>query len=177
MEEFIDIVDENGKELNISESRKLAHKKGLWHKASGVIIINKKNEVLLQQRSILKVKNGGLWDISASGHIPSGETPEKSLIREIKEELRVSIKQKDLKLLGIYKRQELHNNGNFIENEFDYIYTLSCDIDLLNIKLQKTEVSDIKYFSKNEIISLINQNLLVKRVCVWDDLFLLLDKN
>ena len=56
MEEFIDIVDENGKELNISESRKLAHKKGLWHKASGVIIINKKNEVLLQQRSILKEK-------------------------------------------------------------------------------------------------------------------------
>ena len=29
MEEFIDIVDENGKELNISESRKPAHKKGL----------------------------------------------------------------------------------------------------------------------------------------------------
>ena len=99
------------------------------------------------------------------------------MIREIKEELGVSIKQKELKLLGIYKRQELHNNGNFIENEFDYIYTLSCDIDLLNIKLQKTEVSDIKYFSKNEIISSINQNLLVKRVCVWDDLFLLLDKN
>ena len=44
MEEFIDIVDENGKELNISESRKLAHKKGLWHKASGVLIINKKTK-------------------------------------------------------------------------------------------------------------------------------------
>ena len=176
MEEYIDIVDENGLELNISKSRKSVHKNGFWHKASGVIIINSQNKILLQQRSIKKEKNAGLWDISVGGHIPSGESPEESLIREIKEELGIITDIKKLKLLGIYKRQELHDNGNFIENEFDYIYILKENIDLSMIKLQKEEVQDIKYFSINELKSLLSKELAVKRVGVWDDLFKQLTK-
>ena len=127
MEELVDVFDENGIYLK-SCSRKDAHKYGLWHKASGVIIINSKGKILLQQRSKLKEKNAGLWDMSASGHIPSGETPEESLIREIEEEIGIKTQISKLKLLGVYKRQEKHNNGNFIENEFDYIYILQYDL-------------------------------------------------
>ena len=121
MEEFVDVFDENGNYLK-SCSRKEVHKNGLWHKASGVIILNSNNQILLQKRSKLKEKNAGLWDITAAGHIPSGQTPETSLIREIEEEIGLLTDASKLKLLGVYKRQEKHNGGNFIENEFDYIY-------------------------------------------------------
>ncbi len=100
--ELIDVLDENGTETGKVLSRKEVHANGTWHKASGVLIINSKNEILLQLRSKQKEKNGGLWDMSASGHIPSGETPEKSLVREIKEEIGVGVLPSQLKPLGGY---------------------------------------------------------------------------
>ena len=72
MEEMIDVYDENQNRLNFSVSRKEAHSKGLWHIASGCVILNDRLEILSQKRSVKKDKNPGLWDLSASGHIPCG---------------------------------------------------------------------------------------------------------
>lgn len=170
--ELIDVLDENGTETGKVLSRKEVHANGIWHKASGVLIINSKNEILLQLRSKQKEKNGGLWDMSASGHIPSGETPEKSLVREIKEEIGVGVLPSQLKPLGgggIYKRQEVHNNGKFIENEYDYVYVLEKDIDVSTIKLQEEEVEDVKFVPVEELAMLLENGKVVKRLGVWDD--------
>lgn len=67
MEEYIDVLNENGIKTGEVMTRKEIHKKGLWHRAIVVAIINKKNEVLLQQRSPSKDTNPNLWDISVSG--------------------------------------------------------------------------------------------------------------
>ena len=168
--EMIDVLDENGIKTGEVLSRDEVHKIGLWHKASGVLIINSKHEILLQLRSRQKEKNGGLWDLSASGHISSGETPEDSLIREIKEEIGVNVVKNELKLLGVYKRQELHNNGKFIENEYDYIYILEKDINISKIKFQKEEVEQIKFVTIESLTKLLDNDEVVKRVGVWHDL-------
>lgn len=168
--EFIDVVDENGNNTGEVLPRNEIHKLGRWHNASGVIVVNSKKEILLQQRSRLKEKNAGLWDMSASGHIPAGQSPLQSLLREIEEEIGVRVEEKDLKLLGKYKRQELHNNGKFIENEFDFIYILNKDIALSQIQLQEEEVEDIKYVSTAEFKTMLKNGDVVKRVGVWDDL-------
>lgn len=168
--ELINVLDENGIKTGEVLSRDEVHKKGLWHNASGVLIINSKHEILLQLRSRQKEKNGGLWDLSASGHIPSSETPEESLIREMEEEIGLNVAKNELKLLGIYKRQELHNNGEFIENEYDYIYILEKDIDTSAIKLQEEEVEQIKFVSIESLSKLLENSEVVKRVGVWYDL-------
>ena len=49
------------------------HKKGLWHRAIVVAIVNDENKILLQQRSMNKEKNAGWWDISVAGHLSSGK--------------------------------------------------------------------------------------------------------
>ena len=88
--EKLDIIDLNGNVTNLSEDRKMVHQKGLLHQASGVIFVRSNNnqyELLSQQRSLKKDKNAGLWDLSVSGHVPSGQTPIDSLMREIEEEL------------------------------------------------------------------------------------------
>lgn len=89
--EKLDLIDEKGLLTGKSEDRKMVHKQGLLHHASGVIVLRKcendKWQILSQQRSFKKEKNAGLWDLSASGHVTSGETPKDSLVREIKEEL------------------------------------------------------------------------------------------
>ena len=70
--ELIDVLDENGVKTGEVLSREEIHKKGLWHRAIVVAIINEKNEILLQQRADNKEKNAGMWDISVAGHISNG---------------------------------------------------------------------------------------------------------
>ena len=69
MEELLDVLDENGIKTGEVVPRSEVHKRGLWHRSIVVAIINEKNEILLQQRSMTKEKNAGMWDISAAGHI------------------------------------------------------------------------------------------------------------
>lgn len=63
MVELIDILDKNEIKTGETATRKEVHKKGLWHRAIVVAIINNNNETLLQQRSYNKEKNAGMWDI------------------------------------------------------------------------------------------------------------------
>ncbi len=62
-EELIDVLDENGILTGEILPRSEVHKKGLWHRAILVAIVNENNQVLLQQRSFKKEKNAGMWDI------------------------------------------------------------------------------------------------------------------
>lgn len=47
MEEMIDVLDENGVKTGEIVTRKEVHKRGLWHRAIVVAIINEKNEILI----------------------------------------------------------------------------------------------------------------------------------
>ena len=80
MEEYFDVLDENGEFTNRVESREKCHKDGLWHKAVALFIINSKNQVLLQKRSANKRLWPNLWDITAGGHVLTGEFGFQSLI-------------------------------------------------------------------------------------------------
>ena len=177
--EYLDIIDINGNLTSKSEERKAVHQNGLLHHASGVIFVRKnKNEyeLLSQQRSFNKDKNAGLWDLSSSGHIPSGQTPIQSLIREVKEELGIDVKETDLSLLGKFWRNEIHKE-DFIENELDYIYVCEKDIDISNLIIQKEEIEDVKWISINDFKILLEGNRAVKRKDVWDCLFKYIGNN
>lgn len=59
-----------------------------------VIILNDKNQVLLQKRADV-----GLWGIP-SGHVEIGETVADAAVREVKEETNLDVKVQ--KLIGVY---------------------------------------------------------------------------
>lgn len=56
MEELIDVLDENGVKTGEILTRKEIHKRGLWHRAIAVAVINEQNQILVQQRSFKKKK-------------------------------------------------------------------------------------------------------------------------
>lgn len=89
--EFLDVLDENGIRTGESLSRDEIHKRGLWHRAIVVAIVNDKNEVLMQQRSANKEKNANLWDISVAGHLSSGQDSLMAAAREINEEVSINL--------------------------------------------------------------------------------------
>ncbi len=73
MEEYFDVLNNKGDYTGKIESREKCHKEGLWHKAVAVFVINSKGQVLLQRRSPNKKMWPNMWDMTAGGHVLSGE--------------------------------------------------------------------------------------------------------
>lgn len=144
--EYIDILDKDGNLTGQVKTREEVHKKGYWHRAVQVFIINNKNEILIQKRAATKRKHPNLWDFSCAGHLSTGDTSILGAIREIEEELGVKVNQKNMKLIDTLVKS-YSPKPEFYENEFQDVYVCLEDIDIDKIKLQKEEVSEAKYIS------------------------------
>lgn len=157
MSEYFDVLNKNGEYINKVESREECHKQGLWHKAVVVFIISSDNKrVLLQQRSENKKLWPNLWDITAGGHVLSGELGYQAVIRETKEEIGIDIKKEDLEFIGVTISEDI--KGDIVNKHFNEYYIVHSDIDLKDIILQKEEVQDIKWFEKEIVINKIKNN-------------------
>ena len=156
MEEYFDVLNENGEFTGKTATRKECHEKGLWHRAVYGFIFNKNGDVLLQKRSKLKKMWPDLWDVTAGGHVLAGEFGMQALTREIKEELGIEVEESQIKYL--VGSRSINIQGNIINNHFNECYLVTKDIDLDKIELQKEEVSEIRWFSKQEILDRINNN-------------------
>ena len=91
--EYLDIVDERGNPTGETVSREEAHKNGILHRTAHVWVIRNadgRTEVLLQKRSDEKDSFPGMYDTSSAGHIPAGEEPLPSALRELSEELSIN---------------------------------------------------------------------------------------
>ena len=156
MDEMVDVLTETGKFTDNVEMKQLCHKKGLWHKAVAVFIINSKNQVLLQKRSKNKKMWPDMWDISAGGHVLAGEFGFQAIIREIKEELGLSVKKEEIIFIGC--STSINKKGDILNKHFNEYYIVTKDIDEKNLSLQKEEVSEVKWINKEEIIERIKNN-------------------
>lgn len=81
------------------------------------------------------------WDIFG-GHVEEGETPEEALIREIKEELDIELKE-----YRFWRKYECLT-GDAYENT-KYIYTAKIDIPINEVTLY--EGQEARYFKREEI--------------------------
>lgn len=156
--EMIDEYNPIGEKIGIVD-KEIAHKKGLWHKAIHVWILNNKNEILLQYRCAEKKLYPNTWDCSFAGHIGAGEDSVQAVVREGKEELGIDV---DLeKLEYVLTNREKTKYEQIQSNEFVDIYILRQNIDLDNMKFQKEEVSDAKYVSLEEFFNLVKEEKIL----------------
>ena len=143
MDEPIDIYNEKNEALNLIKMRSEAHKQGLWHRSSHIWVYNDHSEILLQLRSSSKVIFPDKWDVSAAGHIGTGEKPLESALRELKEEIGITANSEDLKLYKIIKHSSIFNN--LLDSALHYVYFLEFNSNIGNLKIQKEEVSKIRF--------------------------------
>ena len=120
------------------------------------VIINNKKEVLLQRRSPNKKMWPNMWDITAGGHVLSGEFGFQSIIRECKEEIGIILDKRDITFIGCSISTNI--KGDIINNHFNEYYIAKKEIDLNSLKLQREEVSEVKWMDKEEIINRIKEN-------------------
>lgn len=157
MNELFDVLNSNGEYTNEVVDRLECHKKGLWHKAVVLFIISDDNKkVLLQQRSGSKKLWPNLWDITAGGHVLKDEFGYQAVIREAKEEIGIDLNKNDLEFIGATTSEV--TKGDMIDKHYNEYFISHKDIDINDIVLQKDEVQDIKWFTKEDIIKRVNNN-------------------
>ena len=71
-------------------TRSEIHRLGLIHRAVHALVFNSSGRLFLQQRSLSKDMNPGLWDSSAAGHVDAGENYDDCVVREVREELGIN---------------------------------------------------------------------------------------
>jgi 8-oxo-dGTP diphosphatase len=87
-------------------------------------IVSPDGQVLVQQRSPDKA-HGGLWEFPG-GKLEAGETPESALIREIVEELGVSIESSDIAPLSFATNTAAKSGGQTSKSVLLLLYTTTC---------------------------------------------------
>lgn len=91
-EEIFDVVNERDEVIG-RETRREVHRTGLRHRAVHVFVFNARGDIFLQKRSMSKDSSPGLWDSSASGHLDHGEDYDSCAVRELREEIGVTVLQ------------------------------------------------------------------------------------
>lgn len=135
--EFVILVDNNDVQIGLMEKQE-AHEKGVLHRAFSVFVFNNNNEVLLQQRALIKYHSAGLWTNTCCSHPRDGETILAAAHRRLKEEMGFDC-ELEIKTSFIYKA----NFGNgLIEHEFDYILIGKYNDEIL---INDDEVSNYKW--------------------------------
>ena len=118
-EEIFDVVNERDEVIGQAPRREV-HARKLWHRAVHVLVFNSRGEVFLQKRSLKKDTAAGLWDSSSSGHLDSGEDYDVCAMRELREEIGLSIAKAPERL---FKIDACAETGW----EFCWIYRHECE--------------------------------------------------
>lgn len=156
MEEYFDILDENGNKTGEQKLRKEVHRDGDWHKAVHIWILNENGDVLLQRRSADKDSNPNMLDISSAGHLSAGDESLDGAVRELKEELNIDVNPEDLEFIKTLKRSSKYTD-TFINNEFDDLYILKTNLSIKDMEFQKEELQDLFYVPYKEFKKMVNE--------------------
>lgn len=167
--EYFDIVKETGEPTGEIVSREIAHRDGALHRTAHVWVIREyegEMQILLQKRSMEKDSFPGMYDTSSAGHIPAGDEPLPSAQRELEEELGVIAGSDQLRYIGRFRIQyekEFHGSL-FRDNEISWVYLYREPVDIAKLKLQASEVEEVRWFALDEVCEEIKHSR--ERFCV-----------
>lgn len=136
-----------GKKINRDENVPEGYFRTVVH----VAIFNSKNQMLIQQRQKDKKLWADLWDVTVGGSVIAGESSVEAAERETFEE--------------IGYRLDLNNERPSFtidfEEGFDDCYLVIRDLDIEQLILQETEVQNVKWAAKEEILQMIKEETFI----------------
>jgi isopentenyldiphosphate isomerase len=143
-DELLEVYDADGRPTGRARGRGLIHRDGDWHLAFFCWIVRAGPggpELVLQKRSERKDVWPGRFDASAAGHVRFGESPADG-IREVEEELGLTVDERELVALPRHSQEHLHPNG-IVDREHHALHLLRCDILLEAYRPDLLEVSGL----------------------------------
>jgi isopentenyldiphosphate isomerase len=140
--DMFDVVNERDEVVD-RQPRSVVHRKGLKHRATHALVFNSRGEVFLQKRSKKKDRQPGVWDSSASGHVDSGEDYDTCVVRELREEIGLSLTQPPERLFKINACEET-------DQEFVWVYRCQHDGPFA---LNPDEIDEGDWFAPEKVTS------------------------
>lgn len=149
--EYFDVYNKNRKLLGYEKKRGDLLNDNEYNIGTELWIIND-NKILMTKRSKNK-SHPLMWEVPGGCSI-KGESTVDTIIREIKEEIGINIKEEDISLIGtvLYKKQ-------FVD-----IYKTEKSIDTKETLLQSEEIDNISFVTKEEFNNMVAYNKIVPSV-------------
>lgn len=122
--ERVILVDEHDRERG-SATKAEAHRSGVLHRAFSVLVFNRRDEILLQQRALRKYHSGGLWSNTCCGHPRPGEDTGAAARRRLNEEMGFECELR--RRFAFHYRVELARGLS--EHEYDHVFVGTYDGD------------------------------------------------
>ena len=145
--EIWDIMNEDGVVTGKTAIRgRTVLGRGEYHLVVHIWVINSRGDFLIQRRSVKRRLMPGEW-AATGGSAISGESSGRAAARELSEELGIKAPKGTLKLMGRLKRR----------NSFLDIWFIKCDADISRLRLQKSEVAEVKWVTPDELKIMIEQ--------------------
>ncbi len=149
MAEYWDLYDGNGKKTGETHLRGTKMPEGRFHKVVHIWIQNSEGKLLMQKRSDTVDNCPGEW-ATTGGSVVAGEEPLNSAVRELEEEMGLTVAQEELQYCLMVRRKD----------SFCYIYLLKKDIRTEELVLQECEVADVQWLSLQEIDKMIEEGTM-----------------
>ncbi len=152
-DEVIDVLTASGKPLGRA-SRREVHAEGRWHQTFHCLVVRSSSPatVVLQRRHRAATAFPGLLDLSATGHLLSGESPTDG-VREIDEELGIEVDRDELVPLGV--RLLADDNGEGQNRERVHVFLLSDDRPIDRFAPDPNEVEGLVEVRADELLSVL----------------------
>lgn len=146
--EIWDIMNEDGVITGKTAVRgRTVLRHGEYHLVVHIWVISSDGNFLIQRRSEKRKLMPGEW-AATGGSAISGENSITAAARELQEELGIRAPKGTLKLMGRLKRR----------NSFLDVWFIKCDADISRLRLQKSEVAEVKWVTPDELKIMIEQN-------------------
>ena len=113
----------------------------------------------------------GCYDISSAGHIPAGDEFVGSALRELREELGVTLPADALQECGVrhFTFEDVFHGRLFKDNQVSKVFCLWLDKDAEDFTVQKEEIDYVRWFGLEEAIEAVKNNTITN--CIYlDDL-------
>jgi isopentenyl-diphosphate delta-isomerase len=148
-EEAVDVVDRQDRVVGTSTVSECL-RRGLLHRAVAVVVSRSDRRIVLQQRSRRDAWRPGMWTLSSTGHVKSGEAYADAAARELKEELGI-----EAPLSFLCKRRlPAMREGGLTECEWVALYSATSDAEA---RVDPGELEGARAFSRGEVTSLIER--------------------
>ncbi|WP_026886508.1 NUDIX hydrolase [Clostridium beijerinckii] len=163
--ELRDIYNSKGYKTGLKKERSENLEDGEYYLATEVWIINSDSQILIQQRSSTKDILPNMWGLT-TGCMVSGEDTSEGALREVKEEIGLSLEKDELNFIRRIFRQ----------NSIWDIYFVYKDIELSKLILQNEEVSNVKLVSIEGFNNMLLSGELFEYPEIYDILSLIKNK-
>lgn len=101
--------------------------------------------------------------MTSAGHVSSGQTSTEAAIRETLEEVGIKVNEEELEYVLTYRNKE-NVEEDYIDDEIYDCYIVKRDkIDLMDIKVQESEVEQVKLYNLKEFNQIIENGNIMKR--------------